>query len=103
MSIVGAVVLGEELTDGGWANLLAFFAFLNMAIGLLNLIPLPPFDGGHVAVGTYEKIRELLRRDGRRYFADYNKVMPVAMAVVSFMVIVGLMAMYLDLADPIRL
>ena len=103
VSIVGAVVLGEELTDGGWANLLAFFAFLNMAIGLLNLIPLPPFDGGHVAVGTYEKIRELLRRDGRRYFADYNKVMPVAMAVVSFMVIVGLMAMYLDLADPIRL
>ncbi|MFN8052908.1 MAG: site-2 protease family protein [Acidimicrobiales bacterium] len=103
VSIVGAVVLGDELTASGWGRLLAFFAALNVAIGLFNLIPLPPFDGGHVAIGTYEKIRELLRRDGKRYFADYNKVMPVAMAVVSFMLIVGLMAIYLDLADPIRL
>lgn len=103
VSIVGAVVLGEGLTDGDAGRLLAFFALLNMAIGLLNLIPLPPFDGGHVAIGTYERIRELLRRDGRRYFADYNKIMPVALAVVSFMVVIGLMAMYLDLADPIRL
>jgi len=103
VSIVGAIVLGEGLTDGDAASLLAFFAFLNMAIGLLNLIPLPPFDGGHVAIGTYEKIRELLRHDGRRYLADYNKVMPVALAVVSFMAVIGMMAIYLDLADPIRL
>ena len=103
VSIVGAVLLGEELTTGGWGQLLAFLALLNIAIGILNLIPLPPFDGGHVAIGTYEKLRELLRRDGRRYFADYNKVMPLAIAVIGFMMIVGLMATYLDLADPIRL
>ncbi len=102
VSIVGAVALGEDLTSDGWLTLLSFLAFLNMAIGIFNLVPLPPFDGGHVAIGTYEKIRELLRRDGRRYLADFNKLMPVAYVVVTFMLVVGLMAIYLDLADPIR-
>lgn len=102
LSIVGAVNIGADLTDEGWANLLMFLALLNMAIGIFNLIPLPPFDGGHVAIGTYERIRELARRDGKRYFADWDKVQPLAVAVVSFMLIVGLMAVYLDLADPIK-
>ncbi|MEZ5322969.1 MAG: site-2 protease family protein [Microthrixaceae bacterium] len=102
-SIVGAVALGSELTRDGFLTLLPFFALLNMAIGILNLIPLPPFDGGHVAIGTYEKIREMLRRDGRRYLVDYRKVMPVAAAVVTFMLVVGAMAIYLDLVDPISL
>ena len=47
-----------------------------LVIGLINLIPLPPFDGGHVMIATYEKIRELFRRDGRRYLADTNKILP---------------------------
>jgi len=102
VSIVGVVLLGGDLTASGWGNLLMFLAFLNMALGIFNLAPLPPFDGGHVVIGTYEKIRELLRRDGKRYFADANKLMPVALAVISFTLIIGLMAIYLDLADPIR-
>lgn len=103
MSIVGAVSLGEQIAADGWGNVLQFLALLNMAIGIFNLIPLPPFDGGHVLIGTYERVRELLRRDGRRYFADYNKVMPVAMGVIMVMVAIGLMAIYLDLADPVQI
>ena len=103
MSIVGAVSLGDQIAADGWGNVLQFLALLNMAIGIFNLIPLPPFDGGHVLIGTYERVRELLRRDGRRYFADYNKVMPVAMGVIMVMVAIGLMAIYLDLADPVQI
>ena len=102
VSIVGAVVAGEKLAQNGWGNVLMFLAALNLVIGIFNLLPLPPFDGGHVAIGTYEKIRELVRRDGKRYLVDFNKVMPVATAVVVIMALVGVMAIYLDLADPIK-
>ncbi len=102
-SIVGAVVIGEQVTEGGWVNLLLFLAQLNIIIGIFNLVPLPPFDGGHVAIATYERIRELARRDGKRYFADFNKLMPVAVGVISVLLLIGMMAIYLDLADPVRL
>lgn len=101
-SIVGAVMLGEQLLED-WGAFLLFLASLNIVIGIFNLVPLPPFDGGHVAIATYERIRELLRRDGRRYFSDANKLVPVAYGVLMVVLTVGLVAIYLDLADPIRL
>ena len=102
-SIVGAVVIGEQITAGSWGDFLVFLASLNIVIGIFNLIPLPPFDGGHVAIATYEKVREMFRRDGKRYFADFNKLLPVAYAVVLLLVLVGTMAIYLDLADPVKI
>jgi membrane-associated protease RseP (regulator of RpoE activity) len=64
-------------------------------IGVLNAIPLYPLDGGHFAVALYEKLR------GRP--ADVRKLMPVAAMVVGFLVIIGLLAVYLDIANPLDL
>ena len=47
---------------------------VNVLIGILNLMPLLPLDGGHVAIATYERIRSI---GGRRYMAD---VVPAAAA-----------------------
>ena len=41
------------------------------------MFPVLPFDGGHAAIATYERIRS---RNGRRYHADVSKMVPVAMA-----------------------
>ena len=101
ISIVGAARLGAQATDAdGAIALLQIMVILNVFIGLFNLIPLLPFDGGHVAVGTYERIREI--GTGQRYQADLTKMMPVAYAVVIFMVTIGAMALYADIADPIN-
>ena len=58
---------------------------INIFIGLFNLVPLLPFDGGHVAIATYERIRES-RRGGRRYLADVAKLLPLTYAVVLVLV-----------------
>jgi membrane-associated protease RseP (regulator of RpoE activity) len=101
ISIVGAARLGAQATaaDGLYA-LLNIMIVLNVFIGLFNLIPLLPFDGGHVAIGTYERIREIGRKG--RYQADLTRMLPVAYAVVLFMVTIGAMALYADIADPIN-
>jgi membrane-associated protease RseP (regulator of RpoE activity) len=96
LSIVGAARIGAEVTDSdGLSALLRIMVVLNVFIGLFNLIPLLPFDGGHVAIGTYERIREIGRRG--RYHADISRMLPVAYAVILFMVTIGSIAIYADI------
>ena len=70
-------------------------AFVNVFVGVLNFVPLYPLDGGHFAVALYEKIR------GRP--ADVRKLMPLAVAVFIFIVMLGLLGIYFDIVDPIQL
>jgi len=102
LSIVGVVSFGDDLTSD-LANFLTFLAGVNLVIGLINLMPLPPFDGGHVMIATYERIRELFRRDGRRYLADTNKIMPLAYGVLMVMLTVGVLAMVADITQPLKI
>jgi membrane-associated protease RseP (regulator of RpoE activity) len=102
VSIVGATQLGAHLLDGGVADFLRFLAVINVFIGLFNLIPLLPFDGGHVAIATYERIREI-GRGGQRYFVDVTRLLPVAYAVVLVLVLIGVSSAYLDVVNPIKI
>jgi RIP metalloprotease RseP len=81
VSPVGATAVGVQTAQyAGFAGFLLFFGTINVFVGLLNLTPLPPFDGGHIAVATYEAIRS---RNGRRYRADMTKLLPIAYAAVA--------------------
>ena len=102
MSMLGIINVGSQLGEtGGWAGVLALLATVNIFLGLINLVPLLPFDGGHIAVATYEELRT--RVTHRPHRVDMNKLMPLTYLMV--LVMVGLFAstLYLDAVDPIRL
>jgi len=103
LSIYGAARLGSQAAENGAAMLLGFLVLINIFIGIFNLVPLLPLDGGHVAVATYERVRELLARSNERYHADVAKLMPLTYAVVFLLVSVGLVALYLDIFNPVNL
>jgi membrane-associated protease RseP (regulator of RpoE activity) len=100
LSIVGAVRLAADVSEQGIGTLLVFFFGINIFIGLLNMVPLPPLDGGHAAVAIYERIRS---RRGRRYQVDMAKLLPLTYVVVMGLVLLGATAFYLDLVNPINL
>jgi membrane-associated protease RseP (regulator of RpoE activity) len=102
ISIVGAVGIGAELTRQGWVSFAFFLALINIFIGIFNLVPLLPLDGGHVSIAVYEKIRSMLR-GGKRYHADVAKLLPLTYAVVLVLVFVGISSLYLDIVNPIHL
>ena len=102
VSIIGVVNIGEQLTND-IATFLVFLAGINIVIGVINLIPLPPFDGGHVMIATYERLREMIRGDGRRYLADSRKIIPLAYGVLLLMVTVGLLATFADITQPLKI
>jgi membrane-associated protease RseP (regulator of RpoE activity) len=95
-SIIGITQIGSDLTSEGWAGLVGFLVVINVFFGIFNLLPFLPFDGGHVAVAVYEKIRSMMQ-GGRRYYADFAKLLPVTYAVVALLVFVSFSSMYLDI------
>jgi membrane-associated protease RseP (regulator of RpoE activity) len=101
VSIYGVVRMGADLWEaGGVVVLLLFFFQINMFIGIFNMVPLPPLDGGHAAVAVYERIRS---RAGQRYHADVAKLLPLTYAVVMGLVLLGATSLYLDIVNPVKL
>jgi len=95
-TIVGATNVSSDVgTFDGWAGMLVFLANINLVLGVINMFPLLPLDGGHAAIATYERLRS---RKGRRYYADVNKLMPVAAVCIALLAFMFLTGLYLDIA-----
>lgn len=56
-SIVGVGAVFNEVSDDGWVVLLRFIAVVSLALGVFNLLPVLPLDGGHIVFALLEKIK----------------------------------------------
>ena len=98
-TVVGASQLGGEIgRQDGLKGVLLLLASVNIFVGVFNLFPLLPFDGGHAAIATYERFRS---RRGKTYRADAGKMVPVATMVVGLLALLLIVGLYLDLTQPI--
>jgi membrane-associated protease RseP (regulator of RpoE activity) len=104
---MGGEILSSDLSDekkiAFFVNLLAGF---NLAIGMFNLIPLLPLDGGHIAGGLWEGIKrayaKIMRRPEPKY-VDIAKVLPLTYAIAIIMMIMAGLLVYADLVNPLTL
>ncbi|MFH0410801.1 M50 family metallopeptidase [Corynebacterium sp. L4756] len=107
MSVVGASRVGGELVEANlWAAFFTMLASLNYFLALFNLIPLPPFDGGHIAVVLYERMRDFFRKLSGKAAggpADYTKLMPVTYVIAAALMSVAAIIIVADFVNPIRL
>ena len=98
-TLVGVTGLSDDVGESqGLIGILFLLAILNVFIGVFNMFPLLPLDGGHAAIATYERLRE---RNGQRYYADVAKMMPFAMAVITVLLFLFVSGLYLDITDPV--
>jgi membrane-associated protease RseP (regulator of RpoE activity) len=107
ISVVGASIIGGDTVDHGlWVAFWFFLAQLNFVLAAVNLVPLLPFDGGHIAVAVYEKIRNMIRRVRGLAAAgpvNYLKLMPATYVVLVVVVGYMLLTVTADLVNPIRI
>jgi membrane-associated protease RseP (regulator of RpoE activity) len=99
ISPVGAARVAGDAVDNGWGAVLLFLFAINVFVGIFNMVPLLPLDGGHVAIATYEKVASTIK--GRRVQVDVQRLMPITAAVLAVLVIMGLSALYLDIFRPV--
>jgi membrane-associated protease RseP (regulator of RpoE activity) len=106
ISVVGASRIGGDAFERGLYLAFWFFlAQLNFVLGAVNLVPLLPFDGGHIAVAFYEKARNMIRKARGMAAAapvNYLKLMPATYVIL--VVVVGYMALTVtaDFVNPIK-
>lgn len=55
-SIVGMAVLSKTYADAGPLMFAMFMAMLSVSLGLMNLLPIPPLDGGRFVVEIFQKL-----------------------------------------------
>ncbi|HEX2028449.1 MAG TPA: RIP metalloprotease [Nitriliruptorales bacterium] len=106
-SLVGLTQLaGQGTAVAGLFFLLGILASLNVFIGVFNLVPLPPLDGGHLAVLAVERgVNAVRAARGRQpdYRVDPRTVTAIAVPVLVLLGAVFLALVVLDVTNPLQL
>ncbi len=112
VSIVGGGRIAGEVTASDQIGvsdkivlLVALVAGFNFFIGVFNLLPLLPLDGGHIAGAVWEGLRRRiasLRRRPDPGYVDVAKLLPVAYVVGAAMLVMGLVLIVADLVVPLH-
>jgi membrane-associated protease RseP (regulator of RpoE activity) len=97
VSPVGIVPLFHQAGQDGIGTVLFLLADINLSLGIFNLIPLLPLDGGHVAIAVYEGVRS--RR--RRHHADVAKLIPLLYLAILGIAFIAVTSLYLDIRYPL--
>ena len=88
------------------ATFVLIVASLNIFVGMFNLLPLLPLDGGHMAVAIADGIRNFIAK--RRGLAkpapiDVERLTPITMVVFVLMATLSILLLAADIFNPIRL
>ena len=95
IGIIGVARLaGEAVAANAWVQFVALIIEFNVFVGLFNLIPMPPMDGGYLGFLLFEK---LTRRS-----VDLRKVVPVAMVIVFMLLVLTAGLAWLDITNPVQ-
>jgi membrane-associated protease RseP (regulator of RpoE activity) len=110
-SIVGGAEASGQVFSSSdtWRDKLTTFLLLivslNLFVGLLNLVPLLPLDGGHLAVLCYERIKALVFRIRGRPDpgpVDMTKLMPLTYVAVTLLIGLGVLLILADVINPLK-
>jgi membrane-associated protease RseP (regulator of RpoE activity) len=113
ISIVGAGRVAGEVASAHQVSLadrtfqlLALLAGLNLFLGLVNLVPLPPFDGGGIATTLYETVRRAIARMRGKPDpggVDSAKLLPVTYVMAVLILVMSVILIYADIVAPVSL
>jgi membrane-associated protease RseP (regulator of RpoE activity) len=84
---------GQAVANNQWSVFVALLIQLNIVVGVFNLLPLPPMDGGYLAFVGWQV---LTKRE-----VDLRKVVPVAALIVGLLVMLTVGLVWLDITNPV--
>jgi membrane-associated protease RseP (regulator of RpoE activity) len=113
VSVVGVGELtGQEVSASGvsWQDkvytVVAIVASVNVFVGIFNLLPLLPLDGGKLAVVIFESVRSWIARLRRKPdpgLVDWRKLAPVTVAFLVIILGYAVLVIAADIINPIHL
>jgi membrane-associated protease RseP (regulator of RpoE activity) len=105
--VSGQTAASDDLTSGQrLGTFILIVASLNVFVGLFNLLPILPLDGGHMAVAIADEIRAFiarLRGRPRPQGIDVKVLTPVTAVVFVILAALTLLLLVADIFNPILL
>ena len=113
--VVGVVGAAEATgtavaANVGWQYKVSFvlllIASLNIFVGIFNMLPLLPLDGGHVAVVVWERIRAWFARLRGRPdpgLVDMTKLLPVSFSIFVLLMFFSVALILADIVNPVNI
>jgi membrane-associated protease RseP (regulator of RpoE activity) len=105
--VSGEAVGSERLnTNERLTTFILLVASLNIFVGLFNLLPILPLDGGHMAVAIADEFRALFARllgRARPAPINVNVLTPITLVVVALLGILTVILLLADIFNPISL
>lgn len=80
-SVIGIAYETKAAADQGLLSLLSIAIAISASLGIMNLIPIPPLDGGKILIETIQKV---VRRDLPERVNTYLSLAGVAFVMVLF-------------------
>jgi len=81
--VISIVKLTSDATESGWMSVLFFAALISVNLGVLNLLPIPALDGGHIMFNLYELI----------FRKEASEAVMMKFTVAGWMILFGLMGL----------
>lgn len=113
VGIVGVARASGDITSSNSLpinNQIAIFllmiASLNIFVGIFNLLPLLPLDGGHMAVAAVDSLRyryAALRGREKPAPIDINRLTPITIVVFALLVALSVLLLIADIVNPVNL
>ncbi|MDE3227197.1 MAG: site-2 protease family protein [Acidobacteriota bacterium] len=88
------------------ATFILIVASLNIFVGLFNLLPILPLDGGHMAVAIADEVRAVfarIRKRPRPAAIDVTVLTPITMVVFVILASLTLLLLVADVINPVTL
>ena len=113
VGIVGVTRASGEIFENGnisgndkIVRFILIIASLNIFVGIFNLLPILPLDGGHMAVASYEAIRRriaAIRGKADPGPVDVEKLTPITLVVFAVLLVLTVILLIADIFNPINL
>jgi regulator of sigma E protease len=81
--VISIVKLTSDATDAGWMSVLFFAALISVNLGVLNLLPIPALDGGHIMFNLYELI----------FKKEASEAVIVKLTIAGWVILFGVMGL----------
>ena len=85
--VLAVVVIGGEIAKQDWSQLFLFTIMISLDLAIINLVPWPALDGGHLAFMAYEAVRG--RPLGERAHGEIVKWGFISLLVLMFVIMVN--------------
>jgi len=81
--VISIVKITSDASEAGWMSVLFFAALISVNLGVLNLLPIPALDGGHIMFNLYEF---LFRR-------EVNEAIMIKLTIAGWVILFSLMGL----------